>query len=957
MATPMSNPTKSVGINALCLLKSQGATTSREVTVVKKAEDNQMSSALIISEIDQQKKHNKAKLIDFQNIDFLGPAEAMKELFSLPYCNNLSSFALHRMGNTLLIESLTNFDENKLLKANLASIRPELFPNHGDISSDNIVSTLSDISGAMTSHLLRPLTQELHTPNSNSEVTIQMESPYLPPPGFYFASSPRQYPFKQLLQYQLDDVKIAMGSDITVYSTSEHPALVIKPIDSSRDIEFSTCLDYYLDNVMSNVPELAVYMHSKGFLRGVQVVKTEDIPSLPSILKHGINSYYSAKEKVNIQTTESINDGIFDPKLIEYNALTILRFLKENCHKENCTYIVKRSPVNPVATSNSKDSNFVKVMEDEDSIQIYDLSNTSLIQQKKWKWMLAMVSHRFAVRLGHQIRSCTSHAAIQIRNRQLELYHNCLNLLGEIKELGGERHGTICSAVMEHIADIHLDRINEYTKHRRQFGNKNNDGTSDTNFRSESNNDNSTSNNDNNDIRTSSSCCTMTDDEYDQFDIVHELVSVIDMLESAVREISDIIEEEEQAQEEEDNGLDSTDYSFKVGDIRCSVPQESIKTELEKMLESGDAETDYSTLEFKVTLLLQYSGALHKLLNSACLVIKQYIHRNQFKSIIAMYERVIIAPCKKYLTLMNNLKTLLSKCYQVDINELLQDVWNMDQSVLAVTPNLCEVVCVICRYLYKQQQMSDKGSYRSTENMLIPEYHNMLYSLVSLVTYLICASSTSKSLDDELSLWVSEGTVVDTPSSSLWVQHVLDREHPFANELDKWKNMLWFYICGKNNQKIKNNNSDNSNGSTSQNILNSLYYVFMCVSAPVLWANTPHTDNSSDNSQILNIMEVCTLFYIILPICYCNYDIRLYYRFNVTFCCVEYCNMVDCKAIGANLNGVILKAQLSHLKTFHHLSQRNGEVINLQISISQLKQQLQLPHFLPIFTLIIIMFL
>ncbi|KAF4315090.1 hypothetical protein BBO99_00009631 [Phytophthora kernoviae] len=45
-----------------------------------------------------------------------------------------------------------------------------------------------------------------------------------------------------------------------------------------KELSLCTVLDYYLDNVIANIPELAICMHSKGLVRGYKLVETRQIP-------------------------------------------------------------------------------------------------------------------------------------------------------------------------------------------------------------------------------------------------------------------------------------------------------------------------------------------------------------------------------------------------------------------------------------------------------------------------------------------------------------------------------------------------------------------------------------------------------------------------------------------------------------------------------------------------------
>ena len=80
-----------------------------------------------------------------------------------------------------------------------------------------------------------------------------------------------------------------------------------------------------------------------------------------------------------------------------------IRFLKANCRQDDGTYILRQST-------------------DGEALHLYDLGLASSSKQKHFKWMLAMLSYRFAIRLGHHIKIATVRCRVQIRQRQMHLF-------------------------------------------------------------------------------------------------------------------------------------------------------------------------------------------------------------------------------------------------------------------------------------------------------------------------------------------------------------------------------------------------------------------------------------------------------------------------------------------------------------------------------------------------------
>lgn len=79
-------------------------------------------------------------------------------------------------------------------------------------------------------------------------------------------------------------------------------------------------LDAWLDNMMANVPELAVCYHKQGVVQGYELLKTDDL-----FLLKGVGA-----------------DGTipFHPQVVHANAAAVLQFLRKNCTSEPGAYWV-----------------------------------------------------------------------------------------------------------------------------------------------------------------------------------------------------------------------------------------------------------------------------------------------------------------------------------------------------------------------------------------------------------------------------------------------------------------------------------------------------------------------------------------------------------------------------------------------------------------------------------------
>ncbi len=137
-------------------------------------------------------------------------------------------------------------------------------------------------------------------------------------------------PFQRTVNWTFENMKMLIGSDLPIFGDEQHPAVSLRLRyfksqshqilifnclifrDMNKPINVLTGIDCWLDNLMCNVPELAMCYHVDGIVQSYEIIKTEDIP-----YREGCQ---------------------FPPTVIRDLATNLLSFLKANATKEGHTY-------------------------------------------------------------------------------------------------------------------------------------------------------------------------------------------------------------------------------------------------------------------------------------------------------------------------------------------------------------------------------------------------------------------------------------------------------------------------------------------------------------------------------------------------------------------------------------------------------------------------------------------
>ncbi|GER27502.1 erythroid differentiation-related factor 1-like protein [Striga asiatica] len=330
-------------------------------------------------------------------IDVIAPADVLKQIFKIPYTKARVSIAVHRVGQTLVLNSGPDIEEGErlirrqnrqpkcvdqslFLNFAMHSVRMEACdcpPSHNTSSDEQLKSHShpnecmpSDGSLESSDHPMQGHTSygQQEGIGRSKEFTHQQELPHAGRKNLYLGKKknkrhkgretvkkvaevkekPRcpvqesekyrkigEDGFLRVLFWQFHNFRMLLGSDLLIFSNEKYAAVSLHLWDVSRKVTPLTWLEAWLDNFMASVPELAICYHENGVVQGYELLKTDDIFLLKGISDDGTPAFH--------------------PHVVQHNGLSVMRFLHENCKHDPGAYWLYKSA-------------------GEDVIQLFDLS-------------------------------------------------------------------------------------------------------------------------------------------------------------------------------------------------------------------------------------------------------------------------------------------------------------------------------------------------------------------------------------------------------------------------------------------------------------------------------------------------------------------------------------------------------------------------------------------------------
>ncbi|KNC34701.1 hypothetical protein FF38_09133 [Lucilia cuprina] len=362
-------------------------------------------------------------------VDVVADAENIKKLLKLPYTSQGAiSMIVHKVGNTILLDE---FDIQKYLlrKADddwkwLRTFILEQILAYGEgghnfclkDKSREAIQTKNLLSKFLYYSLKQSGVSEVSDNQQKSaekNTTLPIKNPVLPEPKVEenVPDPNSSHVFQRNVVWTFEDIRMLIGTDMPIFGGPNRPCISLRLRDMTKPINVLTGIDYWLDNLMCNVPEVVMCYHLDGIVQKYEIIKTEDLPYL--------------------------ENSQFSPQVVRNVAQNILAFLKANATKEGHTYWLFKG-------------------RNDDVVKLYDLTtlcknqtNTSECdgkQENPFTVPVAMLLYTVARNMKNRSPQITAKTAGNIR----ALLDNCIKLLPK------EKYPQIVTSSHYILSDLHI---------------------------------------------------------------------------------------------------------------------------------------------------------------------------------------------------------------------------------------------------------------------------------------------------------------------------------------------------------------------------------------------------------------------------------------------------------------------------------------------------------------------
>ncbi|XP_017096079.2 erythroid differentiation-related factor 1 [Drosophila bipectinata] len=367
-------------------------------------------------------------------VDVVSDAENIKQLLKLPYsAQSAISMVVHKVGNTLLLDE---FDIQKYLlrKADddwkwLRTFILEHILTYGDKRPNYCLKERSrealQTKNLLSKFLYHSLKQNAGDPEHEMTPTptqltsrrqgLPITGPVLPEPKIEenVPDPKSSHAFNRNVVWTFEDIRMLIGTDMPIFGGPNRPCISLRLRDAAQPINVLTGIDYWLDNLMCNVPEVVMCYHLDGIVQKYEIIKTEDLPYL--------------------------ENSQFSPQVVRNVAQNILAFLKANATKAGHTYWLFKG-------------------RNDDVVKLYDLTTLCQSQSEKnennppqqqvnpFTVPVGMLLYSVARNMKNSLPKISPKAAGNIR----ALLDNCIKLLPK------EQYPQIVSSSHYILSDLHV---------------------------------------------------------------------------------------------------------------------------------------------------------------------------------------------------------------------------------------------------------------------------------------------------------------------------------------------------------------------------------------------------------------------------------------------------------------------------------------------------------------------